>query len=237
MELENEINNKLELQNKQNNFFDSFIWNTINTAIDVGLRTILPDLIENQIIDIKNSLFENGLKEGVKTASEIGINFIKSINGIFTGNFENIEQVKIAIENGGILDTISNIIDFSLDKINKKGYINNTIYSLIKGGKNVLLNNISEKLNKELEKQSDLMTYLENNIKDWKKAFNDKDLNSMNEIYINIEDKIDNILPIEKLISEIRQIEEIQNYIKSKGNNFEISELEKEVLQNFSTIK
>ena len=237
MELENDINNKIELQNKQNNFLNSFLGNAINVALDIGLRTILPDLIENQIIDIKNSLFENGLKEGVKTASEIGTNFLKSINGIFTGNFENIEQVKIAIDNGGILDTLSNIIDFSLNKISDKGYINNTIYSLIKSGKNVLLDNISEKLNNELEKQSNLIGSLEDNIKQWKNALKNEDLNSMNKIYNDIENKIDSILPIENLINEIRKIEEIQNFIKSRGNNFKISELETELLQKFSKIK
>ena len=45
---------------EKNNFFNNTFGKTINYAIDIGLRAILPDLIENQVIDIKNSLLNNG---------------------------------------------------------------------------------------------------------------------------------------------------------------------------------
>ena len=51
MELNNEINNNINVE--KNNFLNSVLGKTINTAIDIGLRAILPDLIENQVIDIK----------------------------------------------------------------------------------------------------------------------------------------------------------------------------------------
>lgn len=233
MELESEINNELKLENKQNNFLDTFMGKTINGAIDIGLRTILPDLIEEQIIDIKNALLENGLQEGIKTAIDSGKNFAKSFLGIFTGNFENIDQIKIAVGNGGIVDTISDVIDFSLEKIYENGSINNAIYSLIKGGKNVLINNITSNLNNELEKQSNLIGNLESNIEKWKEAYTNKNFERMNKIYKNIENNINSIIPIENVIKEIRQIENVQNFIKSKGENYEISELEKELIEKF----
>lgn len=233
MELESEINNELKLENKQNNFLDTFMGKTINGAIDIGLRTILPDLIEEQIIDIKNALLENGLQEGIKTAIDSGKNFAKSFLGIFTGNFENIDQIKIAVGNGGIVDTISDVIDFSLEKIYENGSINNAIYSLIKGGKNVLINNITSNLNNELEKQSNLIGNLESNIEKLKEAYTNKNFERMNKIYKNIENNINSIIPIENVIKEIRQIENVQNFIKSKGENYEISELEKELIEKF----
>ena len=233
MELESEINNELKLENKQNNFLDTFMGKTINGAIDIGLRTILPDLIEEQIIDIKNALLENGLQEGIKTAIDSGKNFAKSFLGIFTGNFENIDQIKIAVGSGGIVDTISDVIDFSLEKIYENGSINNAIYSLIKGGKNVLIKNITSNLNNELEKQSNLIGNLESNIEKWKEAYTNKNFERMNKIYKNIENNINSIIPIENVIKEIRQIENVQNFIKSKGENYEISELEKELIEKF----
>ena len=57
-----EINNRLNIENEKNNFFNNTFGKTINYAIDIGLRAILPDLIENQVIDIKNSLLNNGLQ-------------------------------------------------------------------------------------------------------------------------------------------------------------------------------
>lgn len=237
MELINEINKEIELENNQNKFFDTFLGRTINGAIDVGLRTILPDLIEEQIIDIKDALIKNGLQEGIKTAIDSGKDFAKSFLGIFTGKFENIEQVKIAAGSGGLVNTFSDLIDYSLEKIHDKGHINNTVFSLIKSGKNVLLKNIETNLNNELQIQSNLISNLKENISNWKEAFNNKNLEQMNKIYINIENNIDKIIPIENIIKEIREIENIQNFIKEKGGNFEISELEQELINKFSKIK
>ena len=45
---------------------------SINTAIDVAIRAILPDFIEEQVINVKNNLIENGLKEGInKTIDDV----------------------------------------------------------------------------------------------------------------------------------------------------------------------
>lgn len=127
-----EINNRLNIENEKNNFFNNTFGKTINYAIDIGLRAILPDLIENQVIDIKNSLLNNGLKTGIDTAIDSAVNFGKSTAGIFTGNFENIEQVKIAIGNGGIIDSISDVLDNVINSAYKKGYINRDIKNVIK---------------------------------------------------------------------------------------------------------
>ena len=94
MELQNEINNNVNIE--KNNFLNTLLGKTINNAIDIGLKSILPDLIENQIIEIKDSLIKNGLKEGIQTAVDSTIDFGKSAIGIFTGNFENMTQVRTA---------------------------------------------------------------------------------------------------------------------------------------------
>ena len=115
MELENELENKFELnvnlEKEQKNFFDTTLGKVINSGLDFGLRAILPDMIENQIINIKDALFENGIKDGIQTAVDSIIDFGKSVSGIFTGKFENMSQVETAIGNGGIIDTVSDLID------------------------------------------------------------------------------------------------------------------------------
>ena len=159
MEIENKINNNINLE--KNNFFNNIIGKTINNAIDIGLKSILPDLIENQIIDIKNDLLENGLKSGIDTAINSVVDFGKSAAGIFSGNFENIAQVKIAIGDGGIVDTISDLFDKALNRTYENGKINKTIFTLIKNGKNVLLDNISNNIKSELEEQTNSIGKLE----------------------------------------------------------------------------
>ena len=48
MEIENQINNNINIEKKI--FLNNVIGRTINSALDIGLRAILPDLIENQIM-------------------------------------------------------------------------------------------------------------------------------------------------------------------------------------------
>ena len=70
LQLDNEklLENNLNIEYNQNNFLNNILGRTINGAIDIGLRYILPDLIEEQVIDVKNNLIKFGLKDGIKKA-------------------------------------------------------------------------------------------------------------------------------------------------------------------------
>ena len=229
-----EINNRLNIENEKNNFFNNTFGKTINYAIDIGLRAILPDLIENQVIDIKNSLLNNGLKTGIDTAIDSAVNFGKSTAGIFTGNFENIEQVKIAIGNGGIVDSISDVLDNVINSAYKKGYINRDIKNVIKNGKNVLLNNVSNNIKKELDEQVEYVKKMESEGSEWKKCYNNKDFDGMEKAYKKIEKQYEKIVPIENLINETKQVKALHELIKNNGKNFNIVEDEKRLAKNLA---
>ena len=230
-----EINNNINLEKSNNNFLNNIFGKTINTAIDIGLRAILPDLIENQIIDIKNSLLENGLKAGINTAINSAVDFGKSAAGIVTGNFENINQVKIAIGNGGIVDNISTVLDKVINTVYQKGYINRNTKNLIKNGKNVLLNNVSNNIKSQLEEQTNAVEKLEKYLNNWKDSYNKKDFLTMEKIYNKIEEQSQKIIPLENIINETKQIKAIHNLIKNNGQNFEISEEEKRLAYNLAS--
>ena len=232
MELENNLNNNIEIEEKQNNFLNTVIGKTINSAIDVGLRAILPDLIENQIIDIKDSLIENGLKGGIDTAIKSAIDFGKSVTGIFTGEFQNIEQVETAIGNGGILDTVSNILEYTVDKAYQKGKINYTVNNLIKKGKDIILNNVSNNIKNELDHQSNSIEKLNTYVDNWKEYYNKKDFEGMEKEYNKIKIQIDNVLPIENTLKKVRNVENIHLLIKNNGQNFNITEDELKLAEN-----
>ena len=176
-----EIENKINIEKNKNIFLNNIIGKTINNALDIGLRAILPDLIENQVINIKNELIENGLKAGANTAINSVINLKKSAMGIITGNFDNIEQINTAIGNGGIIDTISDLLDNALNKIYKNGKINNNIYKLIKNGKNIILDNVNNNIRNELKNQNNSIEKLEKYIKNWQENYNKKDFNKMTQ--------------------------------------------------------
>ena len=229
-----EINNNINLEKSNNNFLNNIFGKTINAAIDVGLRAIFPDLIENQIIDIKNSLLENGLKSGINTAINSAVDFGKSAAGIITGNFENINQVKIAIGNGGIVDNISTVLDKVINTVYQKGYINRNTKNLIKNGKNVLLNNVSNNIKNQLEEQTNAVEKLEKYLNNWKISYNKKDFSGMEKIYNKIEKQSQKIIPLENIINETKQIKALHNLIKNNGQNFDISKEEKRLAKNFA---
>ena len=107
------INNKIEKE--QVNFLETDIGKAINSAIDIGLKAALPNLIEDQVIDIKNTIMEQGFKEGINEIIKTGLDYGKSAIGIITGEFENISQIQMAVKNGGILDNVSKLLDLSIN--------------------------------------------------------------------------------------------------------------------------
>lgn len=229
--MENEINNdiKNEIKVEKNNFLNTLFGKTINNAINIGLKAILPDLIENQVIDIKNALFENGLKSGIETALNSVESLGKSAVGIFTGNFENMSQVKTAIGEGGIIDTVSEVLDRTVNTIRNKGYIDNSIAKIIKSGKNVLLENVEKNIKNEIENQDNLEKQMNSYIKKWNICYENKDFEGMTKQYNSIMSRKKEIIPFENIINKTREIENIHNLIKNNGQNFNITDVELEL--------
>lgn len=234
MEIQNQILNNLNLENEQNKFINSTIGKVVNNAFDIGLRYILPDLIEEEVIDVKDSLIKNGLKEGIKTAVENAMNIGKSAMGIVTGNFENMSQIKKAIEQGGLIDTVSDVIDFATKKAQNAGIIDKGVGTLIKSGKNSILNNVTSSIEKELSNQEKNIEKLETYSEKWKEYYNNKDFNGMQKEYNKIQEKLKEIIPIEQTIKNARIIETLHNLIKNKGIDFNLSSEELELVQKLN---
>ncbi len=219
-----EINNKLNNNIEQKNFLETTLGKTINTGIDIGIRALLPDYIEEQVIDLKDNLIKYGLKEGIKKSVEDAINIGKSAIGIVTGNFENISQVQEAIKSGGIIDIVSNLLDDVINKVYNNGLINYTVAKTIKQGKNSILNNVEKNIENVFNNQINSLEYTEKYINNWKINFNNKNFEGMEKEYKKIEKEFSNLIPIEKIISNVKTIENLHNLIKNNGHNFNLTE-------------
>lgn len=226
LEINKNLNNSLIKAVDQNSFLQGTLGKAINTAIDIGLRAALPDVIENQVINIKDNMVNYGLKDGINKTIEDAINLGKSAIGIITGNFENISQMQEAVKNGGIIDGVSSLIDSVLMHMQESGVINKNISSLIKQGKNIILDNVENNIEKSFSDQLKNIDNLERNINNWENAFNNKDFNKMENSYKKIMTELKNIVPIENTISKARTIENLHNLIKNNGKNFELTEEE-----------
>ena len=226
-----ELNNNLEIEKEQNNFLETTLGKTINTGIDVGIRAILPDYIEEQIIDLKDNFIKYGLKEGIKKSIDDAINIGKSAIGIVSGNFENIAQMQEAIKNGGIIDNVSSLLDSVINKVQSNGLINSTVARTIKQGKNSILNNVEKNIENTFNNQIKALNYTEKYIENWKNYFENKDFNGMEKEYKKIKTEMNYLAPIEKMINEARTIENLHMLIKNNGQDFNLTKEQMELAE------
>ena len=226
-----ELNNNLEIEKEQKNFLETTLGKTINTGIDIGIRAILPDYIEEQIIDLKENLIKYGLKEGIKKSIDDAINIGKSAIGIVSGNFENIAQMQEAIKNGGIIDNVSSLLDSVINKVQSNGLINSTIARTIKQGKNSILNNVEKNIENTFNNQIKALNYTEKYIENWKNYFENKDFNGMEKEYKKIKTEMNYLAPIEKMINEARTIENLHMLIKNNGQDFNLTKEQMELAE------
>lgn len=234
MELENnvDLNNNLNEENlvqEQNNFLQSNIGKAVNSALDIGLRMVLPDFIEEGIVEIKDAFFQGGFKEGIDTAINSAINLGKSVIGIFTGDFDSISQARDAVKNGGIIDGISNVLDKVLDKTSSSGLISGNIANIISSGKDAILNSVSDRIENEFTEQIDGVEKLAKYESNWKEYFENKDFDGMEREYEKIQEKLEELMPLENTIKEARIIENLHSLIKNNNHNFNLTDEQREL--------
>ena len=225
----NTISEKVsELQDK---FLNSTFVSAVNNALDIGLRYILPDVIEDEIIDIKDAFLENGISDGINEIVEKVKDFAKSALGILSGNFENISQVKNATDEGGIIDTISDLIDKALDKLEEKGILGKDLSELIRDSKDKILKTTKENISNDLDDQIEYTEKLEENIENWKEAYELQDFKAMEKAYKQIEKYLNKTMSTESIYNSSRIIENLHNLIKNNGENFNLTEEELELAE------
>ena len=227
--LENSISTELVTENIQNNFLNSTLGKVINFGLDTGLRILLPDLIENQVIDIKDAILNNGFSAGVKKAISTAIDLGKSALGIFTGKFENIEQARNVVKSGGLLDNVSNFLDKGINFITKSSKIPMEIGNIISKGKNVILDTISNNIEENFDTQINSIQKLSKYSTNWKDYYKNHDFSGMEREYRKIKDTIKDVLPLENTIKEIRRIENLHTLIKNKNGDFNLTDEEVEL--------
>ena len=234
MELTNSLDNNINLSNdvnieKQKGFMETTFGKVINTALDAGIRFLMPDLIEEQVVDVKDAIINNGFKAGVKEAIDSAIDLGKSAVGIFTGNFENVTQVRNAVKSGGIIDGISNALDYALDFCSNFGKIPETICSVLKSGKDALLDTISSNIENEFDNQVSSVEKISEYSDNWKNYYENKDFEGMEKEYKKLEEELEKTIPLENTLKEARNIENIHLLIKNKGGDFNLSNEELEL--------
>lgn len=226
-EVRNEISNNVK--EKQEEFLESTLGKIINTGIDVGIKAVLPDWLEDEIIEIKDSVLNDGFKEGVQMAISKAIDMGKAIEGIFTGNFENISQIKSVIKSGGLLDSISKLLDNVIDWAKKNKKISSSTAKLIKSSKKIILESIENNIDNSLENQVTAIEKIDGYIEKWNNYYQKQDLTNMKKIHTRIQKELEKIIPIEDVLTRVEQLENMHELIVNNGGDFNLSEEELEL--------
>lgn len=244
MELENTNQNCLEtieknenLIAKQNNFIQTSIGKITNTALDVGLKIILPEYLEEEIIEIKDTLLNNGLKDGIKKAIDSVIDLGKNVTNLITGNFEDTHQIDSVLKKGGLLDKISMVFKDVIKLTENKGLINKKTSKKLDKGKDIIIETISSNIDKEFSEQIKSEKKIKKYIDNWQNYYNEENFKGMEKEFNKIEKEIKKVMPFNKTINDIEKIKNIHNLIESKNGKFNLSETEKELIKKLNSIE
>lgn len=233
-ELYNNLLNNEVTENMQKDFLETTLGKAINTGINLALRAVLPDLIESQVIEVKDVLMKQGLKEGIKSITNSAIDLGKSAIGIFTGKFDNISQVQSAVKNGGIIDSTSTVLGKVIDEARKNKMINPTTATLLKRGKNMILESVNNNIEDLMTSQIKSLEKIDKYSSNWNKYYNDRDFEGMQKEYNKLKKELNNVIPLENTIKEARRIDNLHELIKNKGIDFNLSKEELELAQRLA---
>ena len=184
--LENNNSNNVTLE-EQKSFLETNLGQVVNAGVDLGLKALLPDIIEDEVIEIKDSIITDGFSAGIKTAIDNTVDIGKSVLGIFTGKFDNLSQVKSVIKDGGLIDSISDVLDWGINKARKSGLINKTTANLIDKGKDAILDTVNSGIENNLTSQMESVEKIDKYISKWNEYYQNQDLKNMDKQYKKIE--------------------------------------------------
>ena len=128
-----------------------------------------------------------------------------------------------AVKSGGIIDNISSLLDTVINRVHSNGLINSTVARTIKQGKNSILNNVEKNIENTFNNQIKALSYTEKYIQNWKNYFENKNFNGMEKEYNKIKKEINYLAPIEKMLNEVKTIENLHNLIKNNGQDFNLT--------------
>lgn len=140
-----------------------------------------------------------------------------------TGKFDNINQAQTVIKSGGLIDTVSNLLDKGINTTIKNNIISTNVGKVIKRGKNTILNTISNNIENNFTSQINNIEKINKYSNHWNNYYKNKDLDGMEREYKKIKEKLKETMPLEKTIIDARKIENIHKLIKNNGGNFNLS--------------
>ena len=220
----NNIEIEKELSNKQNNFLGELLSKVVNSAIDAGIKYLFPEKISKEVINMKNKIFTKRFKTELKNTINKVLKKGKREIGRSDISLRNIKEIHQSLYKGNILENISNLINKYLEEKKEIGKIDNNISNKISKNNGNLMQNISTNIENELINQMREINILRKYNLEWKKAFENKDLEETRKICNEIKKKSEKVIPIKNIFEDIEKIYNIQKILEKNKGDFKIAE-------------
>ena len=136
-----------------------------------------------------------------------------------------------AVQTGGLIDGLSDLLDTVVGKVSQKGLINSNVANILTQGKDIILDNVQSNIEKTFSEQLTNSNKMNQYINEWKNAFENKDFNRMEKQYEKIEKELKELAPIENTINQARTIDNLHNLIKNNGQDFNLTKEQLELAE------
>ena len=100
---------------------------------------------------------------------------------------------------------------------------------MVKEGKNAVVEKIKEKIDHELDGQIVYVEELKEQTEKWKNYYQEKDIKNMKAVSKKIDSLMKDIMPIDTILTEAKQIQNLQQLIENNNNQFDLSSTQLEL--------
>ena len=212
------------LNDTQSDFLNNQLGQAINKGLDYGIKILLPDFIDEKIIELKNNILESDAVYGIKnTVSKAILQGSKEM-GLTNMNYESIEQSKKVVENGKVLDSVYDCIDSAITGLIENNKISNNTAQTLKNNKDTINKSIEKSVEQSFSDELKNFNKLEKYISNWKECFRNEDFSGMQKEYYKMNTIMKEIIPMENTINNYRYVESMQKLIKNNNKSFNLSE-------------
>ena len=123
-------------------------------------------------------------------------------------------QVKEAIKKGGLIDGISEVLNWGIDLAKENNLISKSTAKAIKKGKNAILNTVSNNIENSMTAQISSIEKIDKYTSKWNEYYNNQDFTNMEKQFKKIEQELQNVMPLENVLNKARVVENLHNLIK-----------------------
>ena len=230
IETDKRIENTKETEQKE--FLDTTIGKIVDAGLDFAISTFVPDLIEKPVSNLKDKLLSWDFNKEKETISSGALEQTKkseenSGKEVDIGNV--VANLKDFLKEEKTINSFSKIIDAAIKELVDKEKISSNVSKMVKEGKNAVVEKIKEKIDHELDGQIVYVEELKEQTEKWKNYYQEKDIKNMKAVSKKIDSLMKDIMPIDTILTEAKQIQNLQQLIENNNNQFDLSSTQLEL--------